>query len=329
MFGGLVVDAVGWREIFLVPVPICVVSLLLGVVFLPSRTESLALPRFDWFGYILLCAALVLLLAAGANGPRYGWGSDLIVMMMVVGIACASSFVALQLRSDAPLLDFSLFKVPQFAAAVVVSFVFGVGNFASNYLIPVFGRVADTLPAHLMVMTGLVLFAFGNFLMAGSDVNTSFLTLVLCLVVARFGMALIMPSMSTAALRSLTSEQLNKGSGTVNFCRQLGGAFGITSVVVFIGQRTQFHSEAMIATQTSSNVVSRELLTRVETLFGEAGLPEAARHPAALDYLGQVVHAQASNAGFTDAFAVIAVVFLLALIPAWVLGRVRKRGPSG
>ena len=354
MFGGLVIDAFGWREIFLVPVPICLLSLLLGTLFLPAREEALPLPRFDWLGYSLLCAALVLLLAAGANGPRYGWGSDLIVSMFVIGLACTAVFISLQLRSAEPLLDFTLFRIPQFASAVMVSFVFGVGNFASNYLIPVyvqevqgfsaslagfmlvpagllvifgtpfFGRVADAFPAHLMVMTGLILFAIGNFLMSGSDVNTSFLAFVLLILVARSGMALIMPSMSTSALRALTAEQLNKGSGTVNFCRQLGGAFGITSVVIFIGQRTQFHAEAMVATQTSSNSGSVELLARVQSLLKEGGLPESARQPIALDYLERMVTAQASNAGYTDGFMVIAIVFLVALIPAWILGKVRK-----
>ncbi|MCB1745233.1 MAG: DHA2 family efflux MFS transporter permease subunit, partial [Gammaproteobacteria bacterium] len=306
MFGGLVIDALGWREIFLVPVPICLISLLLGMLYLPGREQSGKLPRFDWSGYALLCTSLVLLLAAGANGQRYGWGSDTLLLMVVVGLGAGIWFVVLQLKSADPLLDFSLFLIPQFASAVMVSFVFGIGNFASNYLIPVyvqqvqgfsaslagfmllpagllvisgtpiFGRAADFLPAHLMVMIGISLFAFGNFLMSRTDVNTSFLSFVLFIVVARSGMALIMPSLSTAALRALTPAQLNKGSGTVNFCRQFGGAFGITALVVFMEQRTQFHGEALTATQTSDNPTSRELLDTVGNLLAEGGVPEAA-----------------------------------------------------
>ena len=351
MFGGLMIDAYGWREIFIVPVPICLMSLVLGMMCLPSKEDTAHQPKFDWPGYLLLCTALVLLLAAGANGQRYGWSSDTIVLMFTGGIGAAAWFVALQLRSAEPLLDFSLFKNAQFASAVMVSFVFGIGNFASNYLIPVyvqevqgfsaslsgtmlvpagllvifgspiFGRLSDVFPAHLMVMIGLLLFAFGNFLMSGSDVNTSFLTFVGFIVVARSGMALIMPAMSIAALRALTPEQLNKGSGTVNFCRQLGGAFGITSVVVFMGHRTQFHAEAFTATQTSSNSVCRELLAQVETLLQQAGLPEATQAPVALEYLGQIVAAQASTLGYQDGFSIIMVVFLMALVPAWILGR--------
>lgn len=47
MIGGLIIDTVGWREIFLVPVPICAVSVLLGMLYLPGREEEGALPKFD------------------------------------------------------------------------------------------------------------------------------------------------------------------------------------------------------------------------------------------------------------------------------------------
>src|SRR6185436_17582616 len=183
----------GWREIFLVPIPICVVSLLVGMAYLPGREEEGPLPKFDWTSYSLLVAMLGCLLFAGANGQRFGWWSDPIVILVVIGLIAGAAFVWLQLRSASPLLDFSLFKVPQFTSAVIVAFVFGFGNFAANYLIPVtvqevqgltpflsglilvpagvlvfsatpiIGRVADILPAHLMVIVGLCLFALGNY----------------------------------------------------------------------------------------------------------------------------------------------------------------------
>ncbi|RPI48625.1 MAG: DHA2 family efflux MFS transporter permease subunit, partial [Betaproteobacteria bacterium] len=268
MIGGMVIDTLGWREIFLVPVPICVVALFLGMLYLPGREERGALPRFDWLGYSLLVATLVTLLFAGANGQRFGWDSNAIVLMVLIGLTTGTAFVWLQLRSASPLLDFSLFKTPQFTAAVIVGFVFGLGNFASNYLIPVtvqhvqgftpflsglllvpagviviagtsiFGRVADALPAHLMVICGLLLFALGNYFMSGADANTTFAAFAVMIIVARCGMALIIPSLAASALRALTAEQVHRGSGTLNFIRQLGGSCGVTALVVFIEQRT-------------------------------------------------------------------------------------------
>jgi EmrB/QacA subfamily drug resistance transporter len=355
MIGGLVIDSIGWREIFLVPIPICVVSLLLGMVVLPGREEEGPLPRFDWIGYSLLVAALASLLFAGANGQRYGWSSNEIVMLALFGLGTGVAFVWLQLRSQSPLLDFSLFRVPQFTAAVIVGFVFGFGNFGANYLVPVavqhvqqltpflsglllvpagvlvisatpiFGRLADIFPAHLMVMLGLCMFALGNYLMSQTDANTTFLSIAWLIIVARCGMAVIIPSLNTSALRALTSEQLHRGSGTVNFIRQLGGSVGVTALVVFIEQRTQFHVEAMAATQTAGNTTTLELLSRVRDLLAQAGVSENVLGPGALHYLGKVIEIQATTRGFNDGFLIIAAVFVLAVIPAWNMGRARPR----
>jgi len=355
MIGGMVIDTLGWREIFLVPIPICVVSLLVGMVYLPGREEEGPAPKFDWTGYSLLVAMLASLLFAGANGQRFGWNSDAIVILVLIGLAAGGAFVWLQLRSASPMLDFSLFRIPQFTSAVIVAFVFGFGNFAANYLIPVtvqhvqgftpflsglllvpagvlvisatsiLGRVADVFPAHLMVMLGLCLFALGNYLMSQTDANTTFLSFAWLIIVARCGMALIIPSLNASALRALTTEQLHRGSGTINFIRQLGGACGVTALVVFIERRTQFHIDAMAATQTAANTTSLELLAKVSALLAEAGVSENQRGAGALHYLGEVIEAQASARGFNDGFLIIALVFVLAVIPAWNLGKARRR----
>jgi EmrB/QacA subfamily drug resistance transporter len=355
MIGGMVIDTVGWREIFLVPIPICVVSLLLGMVYLPRREEEGPPPRFNWVSYSLLIAALSTLLFAGSNGQRFGWHSDAILMLVLIGVSAGAAFVWAQLRSQSPLLDFSLFRIPQFTSAVIVAFVFGFGNFAANYLIPVtvqhvqgftpflsglllvpagvlvisatplFGRVADIFPAHAMVMLGLSLFALGNYFMSQTDANTTFLSFAWFVIVARCGMAFIIPSLNSSALRALSADQVHRGSGTINFMRQLGGSCGVTALVIFIERRTQFHVEAMAATQTAANTASLDLLSKVSALLAQAGVSENVRGPGALHYLGQVIEEQASARGFSDGFLIIALVFMLAVIPAWNLGKARRR----
>ena len=132
---------------------------------------------------------------------------------------------------------------------------------------------------------------------------------------------------SSAALRALPSEHLQRGAGTLNFVRQLGGSFGVTSLVVFIERRTQFHVEAMAATQLASNTTSQELLSKMRSLLATAGVSEDVRGAGALHHLGKVIEAQASARGFSDGFLIIAMVFVLAVIPAWNLGKSRRRNP--
>jgi hypothetical protein len=103
--------------------------------------------------------------------------------------------------------------------------------------------------------------------------------------------------------------------------RQLGGSIGINSLVVLISQRTQFHSDALTATQTPANPVSREFLDAVQHLLNESGVPAAIHQPGALHYLGNVIEAQATTFGFQDGFSCISIVFVCALIPVWILKR--------
>ena len=157
--------------------------------------------------------------------------------------------------------------------------------------------------------------------MNGSDVNTAFWTFAFFVMISRFGMSMILPALNTAALRALSPEELNKGSGTMNFLRQLGGAFGVCGLVVVMEQRTQFHADALVATQTPENTISQGLLNQVGQLLGEFGVPEAIRGSGALHYLGDIVSAQASTLGFKDGFLIISAVYVIAMLPAWILGR--------
>lgn len=358
LIGGIAIDAFSWRAIFWVPLPLVSLALVLGAIFMPSARAEDADKSFDWTSYSLLCLALYCIISGISNGQRDGWTSDLILLRLFVGIAAVTIFVRLQLREGPRLLDFTLFKNARFTSAVVVGFVFGMGNFAMTYAIPVFsqlvqgytpsqagllllpasmilvvvfplsGRLSDHVPAQFPIMGGLLLFALGVFLLADADINTTFWTMAWFAIIARVGMGFINPPLMAAALNALPPDQLNQSSGTINFFRQLGGACGVNFLVVFLEIRTQFHSESLAVTQTAANSSTRELLNQVERLLASDGIPEAMRPALALDHLGKMIEAQANTMGFQDGFLLIAAVFICALLPAWILGRA-QRSKSG
>ncbi|NIM27750.1 MAG: hypothetical protein GTO67_07390 [Gammaproteobacteria bacterium] len=170
-----------------------------------------------------------------------------------------------------------------------------------------------------------MLFVIGALLLAGTDVNTVFWTMALFAVVGRTGMGFINAPLSATALRAVSAEQLGHASGALNFCRQLGGALGINTLVAWLEIRTQFHSDALTATQVADNVATRELLAETSRLLSEGGIAEGLRQALALDHLGRMIQAQADTLAFQDGFRLVALVFVLALIPAWILGRSRIR----
>ena len=237
------------------------------------------------------------------------------------------------------------------SSAVAIAVVFGAGNFATSYAIPVFGqlvqnqtateagllllpasllvvamlpltgRASDIAPTWIPVMGGLLCFAAGAALFSVADANTPYWSLVFFAGIGRFGMAWINPALMTAALSALPQGRLNQAGGAINFFRQLGGSTGTALIVLLLESRILVYSEALAATQTPDNAASRDLLAGLARLLDPAGLPEAETRQAALDWLGQAVQAQATAFSFQDGFLALAAVFVLALLPAWALAR--------
>ena len=353
--GGVTIDWMSWRHVFFIPLPIAGLAMMMAVLFMPTRDPEVPRPRLDWQGYILVGLAIVCLMTAIANGQREGWVSNRIVGLLLVGGALAAAFVISQYRSSSPILNFAVFRHPQFVIAAILGFVFGAGNFGSTYIIPVYvqtvqdftataagmvmvpagvavmflypvtGRLVDTFPIRYLAMVGLALFALGMILFQTTDVNTAFWTLAWFGIIARLGFSIMVPAINVSALNALPPEQLDQGAGTINFVRLLGGAFGVNSLVVFMEQRTEFHSIALTATQTSHNAASRELLGQVTELLQQSGVAEAFHKSGALHFLGQVIEAQANTLGFKDGFMLLCVVFVLALIPATRMGKAKRR----
>lgn len=358
--GGVMIDQFNWRAIFYVAVPVSALAMLMGSIFLPEREETVGRMRFDWPGFLLLAVALACLLTGLSNGQREGWHSGYILSLFSVAVLAAVSFVLWQLRAAQPLVNLKVLANPQFTGAAVVACIFGVGLFGSTYLVPLFvqtvqhltpyaaglllmpaglilavflpigGYLSDRVPARRLIIAGLLCFAASSYWLASVDVNTSFWFVAWCVILSRIGLGMIKPALNLAALRSLRPELLGQGAGMINFARQLGGAFGVNLLSVVLDRRTSFHSDILTSLQTAANSATAELLRLVQQALAQGGAPEDLQAAGALHYLGRVIHAQAYTLGFRDSFLVVAIIFGLGLIPAWIMGRARltTRAPA-
>ena len=265
--GGALLDAFGWRSIFLLTVPFCVAGLALGMRALPGRGARTSL-RFDWTGWALLAGALVALLNVPVVGHREGFGSATSLALGFGGLALAAAFVVWEMRATAPLLPIRLFRHRPLAAASIVAFAYGIGLFGTTYLVPVFaqeiahysaseagyllappgvalaiaiaagGRLTDRIHPAPIVVTGLVLFALSSLLLALSGPATGFVLLALWLVIGRAGLGMLIPALNVGAVQSLAGTELAYASSAVNFVRQLGGAIGVNLLAVVLEWRT-------------------------------------------------------------------------------------------
>ncbi len=357
--GGILIEHFNWRVIFYMALPFSVAGILFGSLLMPEREETAKRAQFDWLGFALLCITMSSLLTGLSNGQREGWGSDFILESLALATSAGIAFIVWELRVPQPLVNLRVLAIGPFAAAACVACVFGMGQFGTTFLIPLFvqtiqgftpldaglllmpgalllglfmpvgGYLCDRMSARVLVITGLVAFAASAYWMGGIDANTSFWGMLFWIVVSRLGQSLINPTLNATALRSLRKTQLRQGAGMINFFRQLGGAFGVNLLSVSLDRLTFFHSDTLTDMQTAGNSATAQLLDSVKGLLAQAGAPSDLQSAGALHFLGRVVYQQASTLAFRDCFLIVTLVFMLALIPAWLMGSRAKSKASG
>ena len=278
--GGVLVEWWGWRSIFFVVAPFCVVAMAMARRYLPVSAPGGA-PidrqggRLDLLGLGLIAVAVLALLngMVHLNAETRPLGLALIVLSLVA----AAAFIAHQRRGARPLMTLGLFAHRSFAMGGLVAFIYGVALFGSTYLLPVFmqealhlapslagavllpagialaltipfaGRLADRMPVNRLVSFGLLLLSVSFFLMLTVGLGTALVLITLWALIGRIGLGFIMPSLNLGSMHGLPDIHISQGSSTINFLRQLGGAVGIGLVGNVLEWRLRAHPGAPLA----------------------------------------------------------------------------------
>jgi len=278
--GGILVEAFGWRSIFFVVTPFCIVAIAMAQRYLPIGAPggapiSKSGGRLDVVGLGLIALAVLALLNGMVN--LHGATRDVGVALLAGSVVATIGFIFHQRRGARPLMALPLFRHRAFAMGGTVAFIYGMALFGSTYLVPVFmqealhlppsqagavllpaglvlaltipvaGRFADRVAVSRMVSAGLILLAASFFLMLGVGVATSLALITVWAVVGRLGLGMIMPSLNLGSMQGQPDTLIAHGSSTINFLRQLGGAFGIGLVGNVLEWRLRAHSVQPIA----------------------------------------------------------------------------------
>ncbi|MFM7785124.1 MAG: DHA2 family efflux MFS transporter permease subunit [Gammaproteobacteria bacterium] len=355
--GGVLIDTLDWRYVFFLGVPFSLFTLFGSVAFLPGR-QAVSAPPFHWTGMILLTTSIMAMLIGLTHGERDGWDSLPILGCFALAAIAGAAFLLSQRGRAQPLLDVALFANRNFSIMALNGFVFSAGLYASTYLMPLFlqlvqrltptdsgvmmipaglamvlifpfaGRLADRLDPRLLISTGILFFVLAFWLLRSADANTAFATMAWWIVLSRVGVGLVMPALQMHALASVTPERLTQASGSFNFVRQLGGAFGVNLMSVVLERRRSVHADQLAATQTWGNSDTMESLQQLQGLGSAIGHVGTDQWNAAVGFLRQMVEAQALQAGFSDSFVILAFAFLLTMLPTLAL-RTRQRAKPG
>jgi EmrB/QacA subfamily drug resistance transporter len=136
--GGLLVDAISWRAIFAVNVPLVIVNLILTRDSIAESRDPEAFMGIDYGGIGLSAVGLGGTVFALIEQPDNGWGDPLVFVPLLAGVACFAAFIAHEMRSEHPMVDLSLFRIRNFSVANMTTLVVYAGLIGGSFYIPLF-----------------------------------------------------------------------------------------------------------------------------------------------------------------------------------------------
>jgi EmrB/QacA subfamily drug resistance transporter len=259
--GGVLVDTVGWRSLFLINVPIGV-AILVGARNVGGGAPGGRLP--DAVGTILLGLAIGGAALGISQGPEWGWGDPATLGVLAGAVLSAAIALRRSFTQPTPALETGLWRAPRFAAANLASLLYGAALFpwmliGVLFLITIWGY--SPLEAGLAMTPGAVVAAAvalaaarrttprlavsgGALILASAGAictlalpeTPSFLSFWLPVgVLIGAGMGAITTGVSTAAALSVQPERFAAAVGLNQTARQVGGALGVAALAALVG----------------------------------------------------------------------------------------------
>lgn len=262
IIGGWATEALSWRWIFWINLPIALVAMLLcdrALRLLKTRPRE---ARIDWAGATLLTGAVsAWLLVLTWGGAELAWTSPQIIGLGLLGLALVGALVVQERRFPDPLLPPRLFANPVLVRGVAIGFFTAMGLFGGTFLLPLFFQLVWGMDAEAsgalvvpflgancigawfagrtarrrgrmkaILVTGLAGCALGFLLLAFIDAGTSRWIVVLFQALLGFAMGMVMPSSMVTVQNAAEYRDIGAATGCLLFLRSMGGAFGSTMV---------------------------------------------------------------------------------------------------
>jgi EmrB/QacA subfamily drug resistance transporter len=271
LLGGILTDALNWHWIFLVNVPIGAAVLISARKVLPGHRAGPASRRLDVAGAVTVTASLMLAVYAIVNGNEVGWTSARTLGLLTVAGALLGVFLAIEVKTLAPLVPLGLFRRRNVSTANVVGVLWAAAMFAWFFLSALYLQLVlgyrplevglAFLPANLIMAllslglsaklvlrfgiraplaAGLLLAAAGLALFARAPVDGAFVVDVLpSMILLGLGAGMALNPVLLAAMSDVDESDAGLASGIVNTSFMMGGALGLAILASLAASRTE------------------------------------------------------------------------------------------
>jgi EmrB/QacA subfamily drug resistance transporter len=283
LLGGVLTTYLSWPWIFLVNVPVGMAAIALTPVLLGESRAVLPRRHFDLAGAFSVTASLMLLVYALTRATSDGWGATTTLALLATSVALLVAFVAIELRSKAPLLPLRIFRLRTLTAANATMAVVGAGAFSEFFLLSLYMQdvlrfspvrtgaafaalalaaivasnaaqgVVGRVGVRPVLTSGLLALSLSAALLSRVPVEGHyFWDLFPALLLGGAGLGVSFVSATIGSLTGVGPPDSGVASGLVNTSRQIGGAIGIAAISAVATASTSSYIHAHPELQASS-----------------------------------------------------------------------------
>jgi DHA2 family multidrug resistance protein len=360
--GGWITDNFTWRWIFLLNIPIGIISLLLTQRLIhdpPNMVrKKLSELRVDYIGLGFVALGLGTLQVVLDKGQRDDWFESHFILTLAIVSICSLIFVIFwEWHHKDPVIDLHLFRNRTFASANFMMFMLGFallgstlllplfmqtmlgytaeragmalspGGFAIMLMMPVVGFLLSRWDARKLMIFGLLVLGFSLFHMTNFNLDVDFSTVMWARTIQAIGMAFLFVPINTMAYAYLPKNKNNAASGLMNLARNIGGSVGISVVTTLLDRRAQVHQVYLSSHLSASNPAFRKTLSGAAIAMGGGGNGGAGDSmQRAYAMVQNMVVRQATMLAYIDNFRLLGIAILCMIPLAFLMKRPKAGG---
>lgn len=272
---GYIVEYWDWRVLFEMILPFAILSLILAIWKLENILETRKM-SIDILSVVLSIFGFGGLLYGCSTASSEGWKDAQVLVPLIVGALAIIWFVIRQLRLKEPLLDLRVYKYPMFTVANIISMVVMAAMFSGMILTPAYvqnvrgispldsglimlpgaiimgimspitGKLFDKFGPRVLAAVGLIITAYGTYLLSTMDLETTKTTIVLIYSLRMFGMSMVMMPIMTNGLNQLPNRLNPHGTAINNTVQQVVGSIGTALFVTLMNSAAKSKGEELV-----------------------------------------------------------------------------------
>jgi EmrB/QacA subfamily drug resistance transporter len=350
--GGALVEAVSWRAIFWINIPLVVFTVVVTRSHVAESLDPEADRAIDWLGILMSALGLGGVVVALIEQPMYGWSSPVVLIPLIAGGVLFALFIAWESRYSHAMLDLGLFRIRNFAVTNLETLIVYAGLMGAFFFVtlflqqtvgysplgagfattpislllfalsPLFGKIATGIGPRVPMCVGPVVGGLGLLLLSGADANASYVEDVLPgVIVFGLGLSATVAPLTATALNSVAENRVGAASGINNAVARVAGVLAIAVL------------GAVIAGQFGSTVDARASDSRLSAA-AERTISQAKDNPLQRPETSGLPPAQATQvesvtaAGAEDGFQLAMMAAGSLMIIGGVIAGIGLRNPS-